>query len=85
MQLDIPGKKEILFEIYKKNGFLMIVCTNSMQHQILDESGNIKINHSSKNGYGVKSINKIVKKYDGSIKYSQSEDTLACSIAIYNG
>ena len=61
------GKKEILFEIYKKNGFLMIVCTNSMQHQILDESGNIKINHSSKNGYGVKSINKIVKKYDGSI------------------
>ena len=79
------GKKEILFEIYKKNGFLMIVCTNSMQHQILDESGNIKINHSSKNGYGVKSINKIVKKYDGSIKYSQSEDTLACGIAIYNG
>lgn len=79
------GKKEILFEIYKKNGFLMIVCTNSMQHQILDESGNIKINHSSKNGYGVKSINKIVKKYDGSIKYSQSEDILACSIAIYNG
>lgn len=79
------GKKEILFEIYKKNGFLMIVCTNSMQHKILDESGNIKINHSSKNGYGVKSINKIVKKYDGSIKYSQSEDTLACSIAIYNG
>lgn len=79
------GKKEILFEIYKKNGFLMIVCTNSMQHQILDESGNIKINHSSKNGYGVKSINKIVKKYDGSIKYSQNEDTLACSIAIYNG
>lgn len=79
------GKKEILFEIYKKNGFLMIVCTNSMQHQILDKSGNIKINHSSKNGYGVKSINKIVKKYDGSIKYSQSEDTLACSIAIYNG
>lgn len=79
------GKKEILFEIYKKNGFLMIVCTNSMPHQILDKSGNIKINHSSKNGYGVKSINKIVKKYDGSIKYSQSEDTLACSIAIYNG
>lgn len=79
------GKKEILFEIYKKNGFLMIVCTNSMQHQILDKSGNIKINHSSKNGYGVKSINKIVKKYDGSIKYSQSEDTLTCSIAIYNG
>lgn len=79
------GKKEILFELYKKNGFLMIVCTNSIQHQILDESGNIKINHSSKNGYGVKSINKIVKKYDGSIKYSQSEDTLACSIAIYNG
>lgn len=79
------GKKEILSEIYKKNGFLMIVCTNSMQHQILDESGNIKINHSSKNGYGVKSINKIVKKYDGSIKYSQSEDTLTCSIAIYNG
>ncbi len=79
------GKKEILFEIYKKNGFLMIVCTNSMQHQILDKSGNIKINHSSKNGYGVKSINKIVKKYDGSIKYSQSENTLACSIAIYNG
>lgn len=79
------GKKEILFEIYKKNGFLMIVCTNSMQHQILDKSGNIKINHSSKNGYGVKSINKIFKKYDGSIKYSQSEDTLACSIAIYNG
>lgn len=79
------GKKEILFEIYKKNGFLMIVCTNSMQHQILDKSGNIKINHSSKNGYGVKSINKIVKKYDGSIKYSQNEDTLACSIAIYNG
>lgn len=79
------GKKEILFEIYKKNVFLMIVCTNSMQHQILDKSGNIKINHSSKNGYGVKSINKIVKKYDGSIKYSQSEDTLACSIAIYNG
>ena len=53
--------------------------------RILDKSGNIKINHSSKNGYGVKSINKIVKKYDGSIKYSQSEDTLACSIAIYNG
>lgn len=79
------GKKEILFELYKKNGFLMIVCTNSMQHQILDESGNIKINHSSKNGYGVKSINKIVKKYDGSIKYSQSEDDLVCSIAIYNG
>ena len=79
------GKKEILFEIYKKNGFLMIVCTNSMQHQILDESGNIKINHSSKNGYGVKSINKIVKKYDGSIKYSQSEDTLSCGIASYNG
>ena len=79
------GKKEILFEIYKKNGFLMIVCTKSMQHQILDKSGNIKINHSSKNGYGVKSINKIVKKYDGSIKYSQSEDTMACSIAIYNG
>ena len=79
------GKKEILFELYKKNGFLMIVCTNSIQHQILDESGNIIINHSSKNGYGVKSINKIVKKYDGSIKYSQSEDTLACSIAIYNG
>lgn len=79
------GKKEILFEIYKKNGFLMIVCTNSMQHQILDKSGNIKIHHSSKNGYGVKSINKIVKKYDGSIKYSQSEDTLTCSIAIYNG
>ena len=55
----------------------MIVCTNSMQHQILDESGNIKINHSSNN--------KIVKKYDGSIKYSQSEDTLSCGIASYNG
>lgn len=79
------AEKFISFSIDIRNmNFLVISVTNSSNNRLLTTSGNMITSKPDSNthGIGIKSIRRIVKKYDGNIEmtYDDSEKTFTTKI-----
>lgn len=77
------SKKEILLEMTTKSSHCTLHIHNSIDQPVLDEDGNFKnITKTENHGYGISSIQSIVKKYNGSIHYKETINTLTCDISL---
>lgn len=65
------GNKEILIEIRQKKSFLFITITNTIGQMPKIKKGRLLSDKGNKDvhGYGLKSVERIIRNYDGSFKY----------------
>ncbi len=80
----VEKNKEINLTIDKKRDYIFIEVKNTIDKSILKENPNLlttKYNKSS-HGMGVRSIKKIVEKYDGIINYNEKGNMLSCNILL---
>ncbi len=70
------GRKLIDLNIRQQQSYLTINVTNAISHSVNIGSAGIATTKKDKaiHGFGLKSINEIVKKYNGNCTYSQSDD-----------
>ena len=80
----IGQRKRIEVIIKEINDNLSIKVINSIDKQLHLIKDVYTLPFECKNGYGIKTICKIVQKYDGIVDYSQIEDLLTATIIIPN-
>lgn len=80
-----PEKSLIEVKITSSNGKLVIQVTNSIKCSVLNENSELKSTKQNplEHGFGVRSIRLIAKKYSGSVKYFEEDDTLSCRVVLY--
>lgn len=74
--------KRIEATIKKTDSRLLIRVCNSIDEEIPLTGNLYKIPANTNNRYGVKTIQKIIKKYNGILDYSQDNKILTCAISI---
>ncbi len=80
----VEKNKEINLTIDKKRDYIFIEVKNTIDKSVLKENPNLlttKHNKSS-HGMGVRSIKKIVEKYDGIINYYEKCNIFSCNILL---
>jgi two-component system, LytTR family, sensor histidine kinase AgrC len=81
---NLVGEKEIQLLIEKKRDYILIQVKNTIEKSVLQDNPKLltskvdKFNH----GMGIRSIRKIVRKYDGIIDFSESRNMFICDILI---
>jgi len=77
--------KRIRVEMSDVGKMFKIKISNSIDHSVLNKDGTF-INNSNdpEHGFGIKTIESILQKYDGFISYSEDSNQLIASVIIYN-
>lgn len=79
----IGSAKKILVEMKDVEEMFMIRITNSIDHRVLDENGDLIMDSDTEgHGYGVTSMNRIAWKYSGFVTYTEEKDDLICTILL---
>ena len=77
--------KKIRVEMNDVEKMFKIKITNSIDHPVLDCKGNfISYSTDPEHGYGIKTIDSILKKYDGFVSYSEDNNDLVATIMLHN-
>lgn len=76
------SERTITVEIKCTKEFLLIRISNSIDISVIDRNGKIKNRPSSVHGYGIKTINTIVRSYSGHIKFEEENHMFIVSIII---
>lgn len=81
------SKRYIEMSMVKKNSYFNILITNSVAEKVEINENHVKTSKKEKNihGFGLKSINNIVQKHNGSILISQGENTFSVNIQLKIG
>ena len=75
----IGQKKQILLEIQDQGSMLMIRITNSAD---ADTSFSENSQKDAEHGYGLKTIKRIVEKYDGTAEFRKEEDCYIAAVLL---
>lgn len=81
-----PLEKSLIeVKITSSDNKLVIQVTNSIKCSVLNENSELKSTKPNpmEHGFGVRSIRLIAKKYSGSVKYFEEDDTLSCRVILY--
>lgn len=77
------GKEKRIVTIIKSiNSSLSISITNSIDSKIELIGDDLKVPKAIDKGYGIRTMQKIVDKYYGSVNYQQTNSEITCSITI---
>lgn len=70
----------------QENNYLIIKTVNSIEKPVRIINNRIETTKSDKqrHGFGIKNITETINKYDGSIRFDQTEDTFTVSILLSN-
>ena len=81
--IHIGIEKSIHVMIREQADMMMVQVANSVNGPVLDQNGNF-MNHSSSegHGYGLKTIELVLKKYDGEFLKQQRGDEIVCTAFI---
>jgi len=84
MKLDDEEKRIIRVAVFSKNNFLMIRFENYFEHIVREQSGSYETTKkdSKHHGFGIKSIKKVIEKYDGALTISTEDNWFALRILI---
>lgn len=84
--LKIPCEKTKYVEvsITERNSMILITVRNSYQDDLIDEGLNTSKGNKDNHGFGVKTIRKISKKYQGSADFYTEGDLFCCSVMLQN-
>lgn len=77
--------KHIRVEMNDVGKMFRIKISNSVDHPVLDEKGNfISAGNDPEHGYGIKTVESIINKYDGFVSYNEDQKELIASVMINN-
>lgn len=82
----MSGKRWIFVKIEKQNQMLFIEVTNSIGEKVRKKGGrwiSTKLDQNS-HGYGLKSISRIVERYEGIISYKVTNNTFSVNLSFFN-
>ncbi|MGL4345467.1 MAG: sensor histidine kinase, partial [Cellulosilyticaceae bacterium] len=80
------GKKTITLQAWTKHDYLMLRCDNTKMNQLVAEKGQ-RLYESTKGakesrGYGLRIIQKIAQKYNGTVTIDDTEDSFSICVAL---
>ena len=77
--------KRITVDIQIKGNYLSVVITNSIKESVLKDNSELLTSKSDKemHGIGLKSVEAVVKKYDGMLQFYEENDEFCCHILLY--
>jgi len=77
--------KRIVVEVQTRDSYLSILITNSINDSVLRDNKELATSKSDKelHGIGIKSVEAIVKKYDGMVKFYEENGEFCCHILLY--
>lgn len=80
------GEKQILVEIRQKKRFLFVIITNTISQIPEEKKGRLLSDKANKeaHGYGLKSVERIVKNYEGSFQYEITEERFKANLCFSN-
>lgn len=80
------GEKKITIEIRQKKEFLFITVTNSIGCRPKEKYGKLVSSKKDKSihGYGLKSVDRIVKKYNGFFEYEIKDEKFIARLLVLN-
>ncbi len=80
----LSGKKEIELNIKEEKNYLFIETINTIGNSILKDNPELESTKKDthNHGLGIKSIKRIVLKYDGLIKYTEKNNKIYCNIML---
>lgn len=84
MQLKDPSKRIVRVAVFAKNNFVMIRFENYFEHDIKAHEGDfVTTKKDIKNhGYGIKSIKKVIEKYDGVLTINTDDNWFKVNILL---
>lgn len=76
------GKKEIHIELRVIDNFFMISVKNTISSSVLENNPKLisTKNENAQHGLGILSMKEIIKKYNGSIKFKESDNQFCCDM-----
>ncbi len=80
------GKRWILFRLRKRRQLVFVEISNSIEEKPKIENGSLLTSKKDKrlHGYGLKSVNNIVEKYNGVFSYSIKEQVFKVNLSFYD-
>lgn len=71
-------------KIFRKNDYSVITCENRADKNIFESNPEMKTSKEDKenHGKGIKIVEEIAKKYDGAVRFSNSEPLFTVSVLI---
>lgn len=77
--------KQIRVEMNDVEKMFKIKIINSIDHPILDYKGNfVSYSKDPEHGYGIRTVDNILKKYDGFISYYEDNTNFAATVILHN-
>lgn len=76
--------KYVEVSITERNAMILIIVRNSYQDDLIDERLNTSKSNKVNHGFGIKTIRKIAKKYQGSADFYIEGNLFCCSVMLQN-
>ena len=76
--------KYVEVSITERNAMILITVRNSYEDVLIDEGLNTSKDNKANHGFGIKTIRKIAKKYQGSADFYIEGDLFCCSVMLQN-
>lgn len=84
LKVSIEKTKYLEVSITERNSMILIAVRNSYQDDLIDEGLSTSKDNKANHGFGVKTIRKIAKKYQGSADFYTEGDLFCCSVMLQN-
>lgn len=80
----LPGEKEITVNAVCNSGFLFLTVCNPAPGQVTVQDGTVATTKENKtlHGFGLYSLNAVVRKYDGTVKLVSEKDSFTAEIEL---
>lgn len=84
LKISCEKTKYVEVSITERNSMILIIVRNSYQDDLVDEGLNTSKCNKDNHGFGVKTIRKISKKYQGSADFYTEGNLFCCSVMLQN-
>lgn len=84
LKISSEKTKYVEVSITERNAMILITVRNSYEDVLIDEGLSTSKDNKANHGFGVKTIRKIAKKYQGSADFYTEGDLFCCSVMLQN-
>lgn len=84
LKISSEKTKYVEVSITERNAMILITVRNSYEDVLIDEGLSTSKDNKANHGFGIKTIRKIAKKYQGSADFYIEGDLFCCSVMLQN-
>ena len=84
LKISSEKTKYVEVSITERNAMILITVRNSYEDVLIDEGLNTSKDNKANHGFGIKTIRKIARKYQGSADFYIEGDLFCCSVMLQN-